>query len=141
MPEETLAQQLVELGGRPVSSLIGKTLPKRIVAAVLDRSGIATDVTGAELPKAARQKLIESLKRLPIKLSGTRGYAKAEVTAGGVRTNEVNPKTMQSRIVDGLFFAGEILDFDGPIGGFNFQAAFSTGHLAALNVKAGSQKS
>ncbi len=138
MPEETLAQQLVELGGRPVSSLVGKTLPKRIVAAVLDRSGIATDVTGAELPKAARQKLIESLKRLPIKLSGTRGYAKAEVTAGGVRTNEVNPKTMQSRIVDGLFFAGEILDFDGPIGGFNFQAAFSTGHLAALNVKTGS---
>ena len=78
--------------------------------------------------------LIEDLKKLTIPLSGTRGYGKAEVTMGGVKTQEVNPQTMESRLAPGLFLAGEILDVDGPIGGFNFQAAFSTGHLAALNV-------
>jgi predicted flavoprotein YhiN len=59
---------------------------------------------------------------------------KAEVTAGGVVLSEVNPQTMESKIVPGLFLAGEILNLDGPIGGFNFQAAFSTGHLAGMNV-------
>ncbi len=67
-------------------------------------------------------------------LAGTRGYPKAEVTAGGVCRKEVNPHTLESRIVPGLFFAGEVLDIDGPIGGFNFQAAFATGHTAAINM-------
>jgi predicted flavoprotein YhiN len=62
------------------------------------------------------------------------GYRKAEVTAGGVSLSEVDSKTMQSKLVPGLFFAGEVLDLDGPIGGYNFQAAFATGRLAGLHA-------
>ena len=67
-------------------------------------------------------------------ISGDEGWPKAEVTAGGCSLDEVSPKTMESRLVPGLYVAGEILDVDGPIGGFNFQAAFSTGTLAGRAV-------
>ena len=69
-----------------------------------------------------------------VDLSGTRGFAKAEVTAGGVSLSEVDSRTMQSKIVPGLFLAGEVLDLDGPIGGYNFQAAWSTGYLAGQST-------
>jgi predicted flavoprotein YhiN len=69
-----------------------------------------------------------------IPVAGTRGFAKAEVTAGGVSLDEVDSRTMESKLVPGLYFAGEILDLDGPIGGYNFQAAFSTGVLAGRSV-------
>ena len=68
--------------------------------------------------------------QLPIR--GTRGFEKAEVTAGGVRLDQVDPRTFESRIHKGLFIAGELLDVDGPIGGYNFQAAFSTGRAAGI---------
>jgi predicted flavoprotein YhiN len=109
-------------------------IPKNMVQCLLSRAEVEEGVTLAELPRKARLSLIEDLKRLCIPLSGTRGYGKAEVTMGGVKTQEVNPQTMESRLAPGLFLAGEILDVDGPIGGFNFQAAFSTGNLAGLNV-------
>ena len=67
-------------------------------------------------------------------IEGTRGFKKAEVTAGGVCLKEVNSQTLESKLCRGLFFAGEILDLDGPIGGYNFQAAFSTGYLAGLHA-------
>ena len=70
------------------------------------------------------------LKSSVVPISGTLGFKKAEVTGGGVSLAEVDSRTMQSKLVAGLYFAGEVLDIDGPIGGFNFQAAFSTGRLA-----------
>ena len=70
-------------------------------------------------------------KRLRVPLAGTLGYEKAEVTSGGVSLSEVDSKTMQSKLQPGLFFAGEVLDLDGWIGGYNFQSAWSTGHLVA----------
>jgi predicted flavoprotein YhiN len=88
----------------------------------------------AELPRAIRIKMIESLKQYRIEISGTLGYPKAEVTAGGVELGEVNFQDMQSRRQVGLYLAGEILDLDGPIGGYNFQAAWSTGHTAGLHL-------
>jgi predicted flavoprotein YhiN len=78
--------------------------------------------------------LIQSLKQLTLPVTGTRGFDKAEVTAGGVSLKEVDPRTMQSRIVPGLFIAGEILDLDGWIGGYNFQSAFSTGLVAGTHA-------
>ncbi len=101
---------------------------------IIAQSESTTETTLAELTKRSRLKLLESLKRLSVPLNGTRGYAKAEVTAGGVSRKEVNPHTLESRITPGLYFAGEILDVDGPIGGFNFQAAFATGHTAAQSM-------
>lgn len=121
-------------GRRAVGSSVQQLVPKSVAAVLLARAGIEAGVTLAELPKRARQSLAHDLKRLQVPLSGTRGYPKAEVTQGGICTQEVNPKTLESRLVPGLYLAGEILDIDGPIGGYNFQAAFSTGHLAGLNV-------
>ena len=78
--------------------------------------------------------LAVALKRTIISISGTRGFAKAEVTAGGVSLDEIDSRTMESKLIPGLYFAGEILDLDGPIGGYNFQAAFSTGVLAGRSA-------
>lgn len=123
------------LGGRKsVAAALQPLVPRNMAACLLKRAHVIEAAPLAELPRAARLRLIEDLKRLQIPLSGTRGYPKAEVTAGGVNTKEVNPHTMESRMAPGLYLAGEILDLDGPIGGFNFQAAFSTGHMAALHI-------
>ncbi|MBS0264192.1 MAG: NAD(P)/FAD-dependent oxidoreductase, partial [Planctomycetes bacterium] len=78
----------------------------------------------------ARSRFVAAFKRCVIPVSGTLGFGKAEVTSGSISLAEVDSKTMQSKLVPGLYFAGEVLDLDGPIGGFNFQAAFSTGWLA-----------
>lgn len=123
-----------EHGRQTLSRILQAFVPRSLATCLAARAQIATETTLAELPKKARQSLVTDLKRLAVPLSGTRGYAKAEVTRGGVDTKEVHPQTLESRIAPGLFLAGEILDVDGPIGGYNFQAAFSTGHLAGLNV-------
>ncbi|MFO1065012.1 MAG: NAD(P)/FAD-dependent oxidoreductase [Pirellulales bacterium] len=121
-------------GRRSLQSVLHDLLPKRMLECLTLRAETSNDVKIAELAKKSRLSLLEGLKRLAVPLSGTRGYAKAEVTAGGVCRSEVNSQTLESRLVSGLFFAGEVLDIDGPIGGYNFQAAFATGHTAALNV-------
>jgi predicted Rossmann fold flavoprotein len=121
-------------GRRTVASVLTSLVPRNMAACLSKRAKLVEGVPLAELPKRSRLVLIEDLKRLKVPLSGTRGYAKAEVTAGGVCTKEVDPQTLESRIAPGLYLAGEILDIDGPIGGYNFQAAFSTGHLAALKM-------
>lgn len=130
--------QCLEWLGSGGSKTIGATLPmqipKRIAAVILDQSKIDPATRQAELSKKSIQVLADRIKRLSIPIHGTRGYPKAEVTAGGVQLNEVNFQTMESRKQPGLFLAGEILDLDGPIGGYNFQAAWSTGHVAGLNL-------
>jgi predicted Rossmann fold flavoprotein len=120
-------------GRRKVSAALAELLPRRLADAVTATAG-ATEVSFAELPKAQSQSLIDSLKRLNLPVTGTRGFDKAEVTAGGVSLQEVDPRTMQSRIVRGLYIAGEILDLDGWIGGYNFQSAFSTGSVAGTHA-------
>lgn len=121
-------------GRRPVASLLDGILPARLVAALFETLSIDPRGRLAELSRAHRGQLVDALKSLPIPLSGTLGYDKAEVTAGGVSLDEVDPRTLVSKKRPGLFFAGEILDLDGPIGGFNFQAAFSTAWLAAESL-------
>ena len=88
------------------------------------------DRKAVALSKDERGRLVDALKRLRVPITGTLGFKKAEVTAGGVALDEVDSRTMQSKLVKNLYFAGEILDLDGPIGGYNFQAAWSTGWLA-----------
>jgi predicted flavoprotein YhiN len=84
------------------------------------------------LSSSGRRALNSQLKSLELPVTGTRGFEKAEVTRGGVALKEVDSRTMESRRIPGLYIAGEILDLDGWIGGYNFQSAFSTGHLAGL---------
>ncbi len=119
---------------RALSTVLSQRIPKRLADTLLKTLHATHDPHMAELPKKLRQNLMESLKGFQIPIHGTRGYAKAEVTAGGVALGEVNFQDMQSRKQPGLYFAGEILDLDGPIGGYNFQAAWSTGHAAGLHL-------
>lgn len=115
----------------PWSALPG-TLPERLRRALMELAG--AEGTLAELPRPARQRLVAATKHLQLPVDRSLGFAHAEVTRGGVALDEVDARTMASKLVPGLFVCGELLDVDGPIGGFNFQAAFATGRLAGLAV-------
>lgn len=138
LPLDDLRQQIVEAtrtaGGTQISGWLSRLVPRRMAESLLDVAGIPRQRNFAELSKVERQQILKSLKQTELETSGTLGFKKAEVTAGGVALSEVDSRTMGSKRVPGLYFAGEILDLDGPIGGFNFQAAFSTGFLAGLHV-------
>ena len=110
--------------------IVARYVPQRLAETVAAQAGLDPERRAAEVSRTERQRLVAWLKQFDIPVSGTLGFNKAEVTAGGVALDEVDSHTMESRLVPGLFFAGEILDIDGPIGGYNFQAAFSTGWLA-----------
>jgi len=132
--EERLRQQAASEGKKQLLSLVPEILPRRLASVLLMQAALAGDSKAGELSKAARGALVQVLKRLAIPVAGTRGFAKAEVTAGGISLEEVDSRTMQSKLAQKLYLAGEVLDLDGPIGGYNFQAAFSTGWLAGLKV-------
>ena len=117
-------------GRRNIAAIVGQWLPNRVAEALVRQTG--ENVPVAELPRKRMLKLIEQIKRLQLPVTGTKGFAKAEVTAGGVSLDEVDPRTMASRKAKGLYIAGEVLDVDGWIGGYNFQAAFSTGRAAGI---------
>ena len=92
------------------------------------------------MTRETRLRLLRSLKAFPLEVSGTRPYTEAIVTAGGVNTREIDPRSMQSKLVPGLFFAGEVLNLDAYTGGFNLQIAWSTGHTAGISAAAYSLK-
>ena len=135
--EEQLLASLREARGRTLLALAAEWAPRRLAEALMDRSGAPADRRVAELSKAERRRVIEAFKRTEIPITGSLGFKKAEVTAGGVDLAEIDSRSMQSRLVPRLFFIGEVLDLDGPIGGYNFQAAFSTGALAGDSLPGG----
>jgi predicted flavoprotein YhiN len=104
---------------------------------VLTETRMSAERKAAALSREERGRLVRAVKHLALPVAGTLGFEKAEVTAGGVALDEVDSRTMQSKRVPGLFIAGEVLDLDGPIGGYNFQAAFSTGWLAGSAASTG----
>jgi predicted Rossmann fold flavoprotein len=138
MPAAALAEWLdheCQSGGkRLLSTALGQLLPNRLADALVAVAVPGGDCRAAEAGRDARRRLVQAVKQARVPLSGTLGLKKAEVTAGGVALAEVDSRSMQSKLVPGLFFAGELLDLDGPIGGFNFQAAFCTGHLAGTKL-------
>jgi predicted Rossmann fold flavoprotein len=127
---DMLRDEAASNGKKQIPTWLATIVPRRIVDVLLQLASIPMEQKLAEVSKDQRNRLVRLIKSLPIPLSGTLGYKKAEVTAGGVSRDEVDSSTMQSKLAPGLFFAGEILDLDGPIGGYNFQAAWSTGWLA-----------
>jgi predicted Rossmann fold flavoprotein len=132
--EESLRQWLHEFraqNGRKVvmsNPLFG--LPQRLWRTLTEQAGIGAEVRWSELPAKAQNKLIENLLRTALPVRGKTTFKEEFVTCGGVILGEVNMHTMESRRVPGLYFAGEVLDIDGITGGFNFQAAWTTGYLA-----------
>jgi predicted Rossmann fold flavoprotein len=132
--EAVIAAECAASGRRQVAVILDRFLPRRLADALLQQAETPPEIRGAELSKPQRRRLAAAMKRSSIAVAGTMGFRKAEVTAGGVSLDEVDSRNMQSKIVPGLYFAGELLDLDGPIGGYNFQAAFSTGFLAGENM-------
>lgn len=107
-----------------------KKLPDRFVETLLSKCQVITGIQLCDLMKTERERILKELFHHELSVTGDKGYAKAEVTAGGVDLREIKKETMESRKVPGLYLAGEILDCDGKIGGFNFQWAWSTAHLS-----------
>jgi predicted Rossmann fold flavoprotein len=117
--------------GRPsVALILAADLPHRLAECLMQAAGIPPGRMGPDLSRPERVRLVNALKSLSLPIRGTLGFEKAEVTSGGIALDEIDPRTLESRIVPGLYLAGEILDLDGLIGGYNFQAAWSTGWLA-----------
>ncbi len=122
-----------EHGRRSIAALLSERLPRSLARAVCSRAG-AGDARAGHLSRSAGERLADLLTALPLTAVGTAGFARAMVTRGGVELAGVDPRTLASRITAGLFFAGEVLDIDGPSGGFNLQWAFSSGWLAGESV-------
>ena len=133
--KETLLDRIAASGRVPVrTALKVYRLPERFLNRLLTLAGLDPDLTGAHLSSKNRAALIEVLTGCPFVVSRLGEIHEAMVTRGGVARTEVNPKTMESRLVPGLFFVGEVLDIDGDTGGYNLQAAFSTAALAARRI-------
>lgn len=131
--EDFLRNIKIKNGKQQTGNLLNALFPKRLAESLIQSANIELQSRNAELSKRQLTALINQVKRCRFSINGTLGFEKAEVTAGGVNLQEIDSKTMQSKATQGLFFAGEVLDLDGPIGGFNFQSAFSTGWLAGLS--------
>jgi predicted Rossmann fold flavoprotein len=132
--DEFLRGESLASGKKQLAVVLSDLLPRRLCDTLLTLTGQPIDRKAAGLSKTDRQKLAQAIKRLRLPLRGTLGFEKAEVTSGGVSLDEVDSRTLESKLCPGLYLAGEILDLDGPIGGYNFQAAWSTGWLAGRCV-------
>lgn len=132
--DKRILRDLEENKNRQFKNSLNQLLPARLIPVIIALSGISPEKRVNEITRAERGALAESLKGLPVTVVGTRGFPEAIITQGGVRVKEINPSTMESRQVKGLYFAGEILDVDGLTGGFNLQAAWSTGSLAGSSA-------
>ena len=109
-----------------------KLLPQKLIPIVIEKSRIDSDKKVNEITKVERKNLIKILKNFELEISGFRPIDEAIITSGGIDIKEINPKTMESKLVKGLYFAGEIIDVDSYTGGFNLQIAYSTGYTARL---------
>jgi hypothetical protein len=117
-----------------IATIVGTRVPNAVAERWLDAAGIQHDLTMAHLTRQRRHALVRTLLETALPVRGSRGFAYAEVTAGGVPVDEIDSATMESRLCRNLFFAGEILDVDGRLGGFNFQWAWSSGWVAAQAI-------
>lgn len=121
---------------KSLKNVIGSLYPAKLTPVMISLSGIEPEKKIHEITKQERETLVGLTKGLTMQAAGLRGFSEAVITRGGVNVKEVNPSTMESKRVKGLYFAGEILDLDALTGGFNLQIAWSTGHLAGSAVSA-----
>ena len=132
--DKRIQRDFAENNNRDFINSLSALLPKKAVPVIVSLSGIEPGEKVNQITKEQRKKLVSAIKDIVLNVSDFRPIDEAIITSGGVETKEVNPKTMQSKIVDNLYFAGEILDVDAYTGGFNLQIAFSTGYLCGNNI-------
>ncbi len=139
-PEKLDARLLRDFGenrNRDFSNSLSALLPRKMIPVMVRRSGIPPETKCNAITREMRHGFVSQLKSFEIPVSGFRPIEEAIVTSGGVAVDEITPKTMESKLVKGLYFAGEVLDVDGYTGGFNLQIAFSTGRLAGKSMERG----
>ena len=125
-----LLREFEPLLNKQFKNALGGLYPSKLIPVMVERSGISPEKKVNEVTREERQRLIEATKDFRLTLTGLRGYNEAIVTQGGISVKEINPSTMEAKKVQGLYFAGEVLDVDGVTGGFNLQIAWSTGWTA-----------
>ena len=113
---------------------LSELLPSKMIPVIVRLSGIPATAKVNQITKEQRQKLGSLIKKLPFTITGFRPISEAIVTSGGVSVKEIEPKTMKSKLIDNLYFAGEVIDVDAYTGGFNLQIAFSTGYVAGKSI-------
>ena len=128
--EARVEREMTSLASRSTAAALATLLPKQLIPVFLEVAGLDGARPAVQAGRAARARIVELLQAFPCTATGTLPISQGMATAGGVDLREVHPLTMASRLVPGLFFAGEVLDLDGDTGGYNLQAAFTTGHLA-----------
>ena len=132
---DRILRDLEQYKNRSMENALTDLLPRSMIPVVLRRLEIPADLQANSLTKQQRRAMVELLKGFPLDISGKRPVAEAIITSGGVKTSEIDPKTMESKKVRGLFFAGEIIDCDAYTGGFNLQIAWATAYAAGMAVK------
>lgn len=128
--EEMLIRKFAQSSAKSLKNILKELVPSRMANMLLQTAGICPDKNGNQITSKERKEIVMLLKKLNYSVLPNILFEKAQITCGGVTTKEINPKTMESKKIKGLYFAGEVIDIDGDSGGFNLQAAFSTGYLA-----------
>lgn len=132
--DKRILRDFEENAGKQFKNALDKLLPAKLIPVMIELSGIDPHKKTSEVTKKERSRLLELFKELKLTVNGCRGYGEAIITGGGVNVKEIDPKTMGSRLVNGLYFAGEVMDVDALTGGFNLQIAWSTGALAGKSA-------
>ena len=132
--DKRILKDFEEAKNKQYKNSIQKLLPSKMIPIIIRLSGIDPDKQVNEITKEERARLVDLLKGLPMTIIGLRGWNEAIITKGGVSVKQVNPSTMESKLVNGLYFAGELLDLDAMTGGYNLQIAWSTGYLAGNSI-------
>lgn len=128
--DSRILRDFEEAKNKQFKNALDKLLPQRLIRVIIEMSGIPEDKQVNSVTKQERNALVELLKGMKLHVTGTGGFNEAVITRGGVSVKEVNPSTMESKLVQGLYFAGEVLDVDALTGGYNLQIAWSTGYVA-----------
>ena len=122
-----------EVKNKEFKNSLDKLLPQKLIPVIIENTKINPKKQVNEITKEERERIVKKLKHFEININGIRPIEEAIITSGGISTKEINPKTMESKIIKGLYFAGEIIDVDALTGGFNLQIAWSTGFTAGMS--------
>ena len=132
--DDRILRDFKEFKNKQFKHSLDKLLPQKLIPLIIELSGIDENKRVNEITKTERKKLVQLLKCFTITIKAFRPVEEAIITSGGINVREINPKTMESKIIKGLYFAGEIIDVDAYTGGFNLQIAYSTGYTAGISV-------
>ena len=133
--DKRILKDFEEAKNKQLKNSIGKLFPAKMIPVILELSEIDPDKKVNEITREERASFVKLIKAFPVTLNGLRDFREAIITKGGVKVNEVNPSTMESKKVKNLYFCGEVLDLDALTGGYNLQIAWSTGHLAGISIE------